>query len=247
MLNGLSGSAMNRCRLCFEEISRMIDILFSNGIMLYTDPNRFIYDVNRLQSTMNESLKAGNVRTIHNRLFTLMRDRAIQYQGIHQKTIVGRYNAGRNSILDFLTWATNYGTPGEAALENMIRHMDKIGFKNAAMFLYRKPVIYAGDDPIRLPETMQLRYVIRNGELFTIPGGGKECPVAEIYSRDELPVEKLGYFSFPLFCGKYLFGMLVCGVDGRLFEIGEFLTFQLSRTICMNWIEPALPPVLPVG
>ncbi len=45
------------------------------------------------------------------------------------------------------------------------------------------------------------------------------------------------YVSYPLFCGKYLFGMLVCGADGRLFEIGEFLTFQLSRAIYMNWVR----------
>ena len=31
--------------------------------------------------------------------------------------------------------------------------------------------------------------------------------------------------------------MLVCGADGRLFEIGEFLTFQLGRAIYMNWVD----------
>jgi hypothetical protein len=83
---------------------------------------------------------------------------------------------------------------------------------------------------------MQLRCVLRNGELFVIPPDRAECPVSELYLLDELPVEKLGYVSYPLFCGRYLFGMLVCGADGRLFEIGEFLTFQLSRAIYMNWV-----------
>ena len=31
--------------------------------------------------------------------------------------------------------------------------------------------------------------------------------------------------------------MLVCGADARLFEIGEFLTFHLSRAIYMNWVH----------
>ena len=60
--------------------------------------------------------------------------------------------------------------------------------------------------------------------------------MAEIYNRSELPVERRGYVSYPLFCGEYLFGMLVCGADGRVFEIGEFLTFQLSRAIHLNWM-----------
>jgi hypothetical protein len=105
------------------------------------------------------------------------------------------------------------------------------------MYLYREPIAYSEGDAIQLPKTIQLRCVIKNGELFTIPVDRNDCPVAEIYRRSELPVEKTGYVSYPLFCGKYLFGMLVCGAEGRLFEIGEFLTFQLSRAIYMNWIS----------
>ena len=223
----------------FGEISRMIGILFDNGVMLYSDPNRFVYDFGRLQSTMNEALKANHVSALNNRLFTLMKDKAIQFSGIMKRIDNGRYSNGRNRILDFMTWTTNYGKTGEAALEYMIGHMDKIGLRNAAMFLYREPITWAYDDDKALPETMQLRCILRNGELFTIASDRRQCPVSEIYSRAELPVERMGYVAYPLFCGKYLFGMLVCGADGKLFEIGEFLTFQLSRAIYMNWVGPS--------
>ena len=221
----------------FGEISRMIDILFDNGIMLYTDPSRFVYDFSRLQGMMDESLKASHVGTLNNRLFTKMKDKAIQFNGVQMRVDSGRYNVGRGRIQDFLIWTTNYGKPGEEALDHLIHQMDRIGLKNAAMYLYREPIAYSEGDEINLPKTIQLRCVIKNGELFTIPVDRNECPVAEIYSRSELPVEKTGYVSYPLFCGKYLFGMLVCGTDGRLFEIGEYLTFQLSRAIYMNWIS----------
>ena len=221
----------------FAGISRMIGILFANGIMLYTDPNRFVYDFGRLQGTMNESQRASHVSRMNNRLFALMKDKAIQLHGVRKRIVSGNYNTGRSRIQEFMTWTTNYGEPGEEALEHLIRQMDKIGLKNAAMYLYREPIACSDGDAIRLPETMQLRCVIRNGELFAIPADKKECPVAEIYSRAELPAERMGYVCYPLFCGKYLFGMLVCGADGRLFEIGEFLTFQLSRAIYMNWVS----------
>lgn len=221
----------------FAEISRLIGILFENGIMLYTDPNRFVHDFGRLQGTMNESLKASNVSAMNNRLFTLMKDKAIQFHGVRKRIDSGRYSTGRNRIQDFMTWTTNYGPPGDEALAYLIRQMDRIGLINAAMYLYREPIPYSDGDPILLPDTMRLRCVLRSGELFMPPADRMECPVAEIYSRDELPFEKLGYVSYPLFCGKYLFGMLVCGADARLIEIGEFLTFQLSRAIYMNWVR----------
>ena len=223
----------------FGEISRMIGILFENGIMLYTDSNRFVHDFGRLQGTMNEAVKASNVIAMNNRLFNQMKDKAIQFNGVRKRIVSGNYTAGRNRIQDFMTWTTNYGKPGDEAIEYLIRQMGRIGLNNAVMFLYRKPIPYSEGDDVRLPETMQLRCVLRNGELFTIPADKKECPVSEIYNRDELPAEKLGYVSYPLFCGKYLFGMIVCGADERIFEIGEFLTFQLSRAIYMNWIDPS--------
>ena len=234
MLRSMRNRVMNEEE--FAEISRMIEILFQNGIMLYTDPNRFVHDFSRLQGTMNESMRASYVTAMNNRLFTLMKDKAIQFHGVRKRIVSGSYSAGRNRIQEFLTWTTNYGRPGEEALEHMIRQMDRIGLVNAAMFLYREPVAYSDGDPLQLPETMQLRCVLRSGELFLIPADRMECPVGEIYNRDELPVERLGYFCYPLFCGKYLFGMIVCGADERLYEIGEFLTFQLGRAIHMNWV-----------
>ena len=221
----------------FNEIRRMIGILFENGVMLYTDPNRFVYDLDRLQGTMNESLRASHVSAMNNRLFSLMKDKAIQFHGVRKRIDSGRYSTGRSRIQDFMTWTTNYGTPGDAALDRLIGQMDKIGLRDAVMYLYREPIACSDGNAVQLPDTIQLRCVIRNGELFTIPADRAECPVAEIYSQPELPVERLGYVCYPLFCGQFIFGMLVCGADGGLFEIGEFLTFQLGRAIYMNWVD----------
>jgi len=219
----------------FAECCRLIEVLFGNGVMLYTDPNRFVNCISHLQGVMAETMKAGFVTIRANRLLSLMKDKAIQFHGIRKRTVSGGYNAGRNRILEFMTWTTNYGAPGEDALEYMIRQMDRIGLTNAAMFLYNKPFCYS--EGKRLPETVRLRCVLRNGELFVIPPERQEGPVSEIYRRSEMPAESRGYVSYPLFCGRYLFGMLVCGADERIFEIGEFLTFQLSRSIAMNWVE----------
>lgn len=222
----------------FAEISRLIDILFGNNIMIYTDPNRFVQSISGLQGSVNEMMPGGFVTTVCNRLFTQMKDRAILFHGVRKRTVSSGYIAGRTRILEFMTWTTNYTEPGEEALEYLIRQMDRIGLANAALYLYPEPVIVDSGGTDRLPDTLQLRCVLRDGELFEISEGRRSCPAAEIYDRSELPVSRQGYVCYPLFCGKYVFGMLVCAVDNRLFEIGEFLTFQLGRAICMNRVLP---------
>ena len=221
----------------YAEIRRLIEVLFRNGIMLYTDPNRFVRHISSLQNAMNETMKPGLVCTRINHLFSLIRDKAIQFHGVQRNSVIDDYNTGRNRILDFLTWTTNYGSPGEKALDYMIHRLDRIGLKNAALFLYREPVRYGEEEGQALPETVFLRCVLRNGELFVIPGDRQECPASEIYDRSELPPESLGYISYPLFCGEYLFGILVSAMDEKQLEIGEFLAFQLSRSISVNWLS----------
>ena len=223
----------------FRDTCRLVEVMFDNGIMLYTDPNRFVNSISALQTVMSESGKAGFVGERNRRLLSLMKDKAIQFHGIRKLTVSGGYTAGRNRILEFMTWTTNYGRPGEDALEYLIRQMDRIGLNNAAMFLYQEPFLYVDGKTTQLPETMRLRCVLRNGELFVIPPERQECPVADIYGRSELPEAKRGYVSYPLFCGRYLFGLLVCEADERIFEIGEFMTFQLGRAIYMNWVNTA--------
>jgi hypothetical protein len=65
---------------------------------------------------MNESLKASHVGTLNNRLFTQMKDKAIQFNGVQMRVDSGRYNVGRGRIQDFMTWTTNYSKRGHVPL-----------------------------------------------------------------------------------------------------------------------------------
>ena len=221
----------------YEETARLIEIFFRNGAMQYTEPDRFVHSISRLQSVMNESSLAGYTTKVNNRLLAMMKDEAICVQGIRVRMGNKRYREIGKKSLDFLIWTTNYLSPGDAALDAMIRRMDRIGVENAALFLYNRPV-FCREEHTPLPETIRLRCVLRNSELFEIPEERQECRMADLYHRSELPAGQQGFISYPLFYGKYLFGMLVCHADEKLLEIGESLTCQIGRSIYLNWVTP---------
>ncbi|MBO4338190.1 MAG: hypothetical protein J5842_08975 [Lachnospiraceae bacterium] len=219
----------------FNEISRMIDILFENGVMRYTDASRFVRSIARLQSNMNETHRSGYVVSRNNRLFSHMKDRAILSQAFRHTMETREYNFGRGRIFDFTIETVNYGTPDPGAMERLIGNFDKAGFDNAAMYLYDKPVLYDGTDPEPLPELMYLKCVVRDKTLYVIPEERQECPVDRIYTRSVIPRAQKGYISFPLFYGRYLFGVLVACVTRALIDNGEYVSSQVSRMIYLNW------------
>lgn len=218
----------------FAQIRRFIDIFFGNGAMRYTDPNKFINSIARLQNSMNETLRGVNANSYNNRLFSYMKDNAIQSQAFAKAMETKGYNNGRNKNFDFMIRTVNYGLPDEEGLENVIGNFDRIGFESAAMYLFDKPVEYLGAGKDQIPDTINLRCVLKEGSFFVIPKERRQGPVEDIYLRSELPAEIMGYSSYPLFYGKYLFGVLVCGINRMMMDTGEYLSSLLGRTIYMN-------------
>ncbi|MCR4656366.1 MAG: substrate-binding domain-containing protein [Lachnospiraceae bacterium] len=227
-----------RERYMSEEVSsgigRLIDIFFENGGMRYTDANRFVKSIRRFQDNMNETGRTGAVRVEINKLFSYMKDKAIQALSYRRSIEKNASALGRDRLLDFVIYMTNYGEPGEEAIDFMVNHFDKIGLSNAALYLYENPVEYKREGKDDLPGYAMLRCVIRNKTLYVIPEERQYCPMEEIYSRSELPEEGLGYITYPLFYGNTVYGFLLCNVSRNVIEIGEFVTLQLGRTIYMN-------------
>lgn len=220
----------------FEEIRKLIDILFENRIMMYTDSNRFVRSLTILQNSMNEIQKTIHIIPSNNRLFSYMKDKAIHSQALRRNIESRGYINGRNNIFEFLVSVTRYEEPGEEALNRLIENFDKLGFINSALYLYDEPYKCDFDSKITLPDKLNLKCVIKGGEFFSIPKERQSCSIENIFNRGELPHEKKGYISYPLFYGEYMFGVLVCGLTRELVETGEFITSQLGRAIYINWI-----------
>jgi DNA-binding LacI/PurR family transcriptional regulator len=232
ILSGMMSSVKNRYmdEKQYVSIKRMIDIFFDNGAMRYTDANKFVRSISRLQTSMNDSLREMHAGS-NNKLFSYMRNKAIQSQAYAKNMEMKNYNAGRNRNFDFMIRSVNYGTYGEDGLEKVIGNFDRMGFKNAALYLFDKPFEYMGGATDEIPEMINLRCVLKEGSLYVIPEERWKCPVKEIYDRTELPYEAAGYISFPLFYGRYLLGILVSEIHRSMMDTGEYLSFLIGRTI----------------
>ncbi len=240
ILSGMMTAVKNRYmdEKQFVRISRLIDIFFENGAMRYTDANKFLRSLSRLQGSMNETFRGMYAIGFNNRLFSYMKDKALMSLAFAKAMGEKGYQSGRNKNFEFMINTVNHGVSGEEGLENVIRHFAETAFHDAALYLFEKPVEYDPERPESIPSMINLRCVSKDGALFIVPKDRRECPVSEIYTRNEIPYEAKGYTSFPLFYGKLLFGILVGGINRSLMETGEYLSFLLGKTIYTNLMLP---------
>ena len=223
----------------YIQIKKLVDVFFENGAMKYTDANKYVSSITRLQNSMNETFRNVYSISYNNRLFLYMKDKAIQAQAFENAMNSQDQTAGRDRLTEFMINTVNFSNNSKDGIDDVIRNFEMIGFREAALYMFDKPVKYKGFDSI--PHDIDLRCVLKEGSLYVIPENRRTCTVDEIFLRSELPNEDKGFMSFPLFYGDYLFGVLVCCVNKSVMTGGEYLSFLLGRTIYMNLMPPVIP------
>ena len=234
MMAGLRNRYMDEKEIA--SISRLIDIFFANNAMRYTDANKFVRSLSGLQGSMNEIFKGIPTAAYNNRLIAYMKDKAIQSQALAMVMQNKSFSEGREKNFEFMINTINYGRPGDVGIENVIDNFDRFGFDNAALFLFDEPVECIAGQTDKMPDNIYLRCVVKEKNLYMISEDRRECRLSEIYSKTEIPYDRKGFISFPLFYGNYVFGMLVSHLSRALMDNGDYNSFILGRALYMNWI-----------
>ena len=217
-----------------QEIARLGDLFFENRAMEYTDANRFVYCIKRMQSAMNENTGSVYVNIRNNRLLSEMRDKAIISQFIERNMERRRYEGGRDGIFQFMVESAGFECGNMDDVECVVERLHYYKVRNAALYLFDEPLEYREGEELQFPETIRLRCVVRSGELYVIPKERQECPMSAMFSRQELIREGKGLTAYPLFCGRKVYGYYVCNMNRQLMDTGEYMALQLSRAIFMN-------------
>ena len=218
----------------FDKICVLIDKFFEKGAMYYTDAVKLIKSTEKIQHTMNMHQKSAAANIMINRLFLRMKDKAIlslSEQNIREHE---SFLSGREKLQQFLIDGTVYAGSGQDHLDNVIRRIDQLGIKNAALFMFEEPVMCDTKSHSMFPDHIMLRSVIKQGEMYILPKERQNGLVSEMFSRPELPSKCRGFVVLPVFYSDLIYGLFLCELTKDIYNRGEYLAVQLGRTIYLN-------------
>jgi len=221
----------------FNQIQKMIDKFFEKGAMEYTDAGKLIKSIERLQSVINIRQKSIAANIMLNRLFLRMKDRAICALSEQRSRENTAHLESIRSEQEFLMLEMkNTGSP-EKNIENMLRNIDKLGLKNAAVYLFDSSFRFNENNPSDFPKSIRLRCVLKSGEIYLLPEERQSCHISNIFSRNELSLKCNSYVTFTLFYGTTIYGVLLCELTEDIYERGDYIALQLSKTIYLNELQ----------
>ena len=215
----------------YSETAVLIEKFFEKGAMEYTDAAKLITSIDRVQFSMNNCQRSPASRIMTNRLFALMRDKAMcalaEKKSMERESILEK----RSMTQDFMiAGMTAKGTKSEKE-EQIFRNITKLGIRNAAVYMYDSPVQYSFHKVEGFPENIKLRCVVRSGEMYLIPKERQFCRINDIFVRDELSSRCKGYAPFIIFYDDKIYGIILCELTSDIYDRGEYIALQLGRTI----------------
>lgn len=217
----------------FDELGRMIDVLFESGIMKYTDITKLTSSINKLQNTMNFNQQSLAANVMNNRLFLRMKDRAIRSMAESMITAERRYYDNKTNMQRFIVESMDFGNDFDKATDRIIRNFDKLGIRNAAFYMFTKPIVTNGHE-LDIPNYINLCCVVKEGELYVLPKDRRLSSITRLFLREELTVNRSGLAAFPVFCRNIAYGFLICELDEGLSEKGELIATRLGMALCIN-------------
>ena len=225
----------------FGELCRMVDIFFDKGAMEYTDAEKLIGSVERLQVSMNTAQRLSSTNIIFlNRLFLRMKDNAICAISAQKVRQSRSCFSSREKVQEFLIEGTAYTDSAEENLSHIIKNLGRLGINNAAFYLYEKPFEYCGGSFVSYPETIDLRCAIKSGELYSLSKGRHRCVLKELFRREDMLSRYNGYAIFPVFYRELIYGLLICELTEEICSRGEYFSVLLGRAIHINETDSKL-------
>ena len=227
-------TAMNRRYMSlekFDELCSLVDIFFENGAVRYTDAEKLIQSINKIQAGMNEMHRSANMNLMVNRLFLRMKDKALLSFASELSQNGNSRNNDLNNLCKFTTDCMAFDETKQTDIEKIITNIPKLGIRNAAFYMFEEPVVCKPDSPIAFPDKILMKCVVRSGKTRLIPKQRQQCAMSDMFSRYELPKSSAGMVVFPVFNGSRIYGFLLCGCEGDIYDKGEYISIQLGKEL----------------
>jgi len=216
----------------YNEAKELIDIFFENGALRFSDAGKLLRSIDRLQNSVNNSLKSGSSgnNAYIDHLFTHMRDAAIMSLAEDNIRFNDHIVETRQTLSDYMVDITNFFDDDTSdSFSNMIMHFDKLGLPNAALFLFDEPAIFSEEKEDLFPDNIYLHCLTKEGELYVLPKERQSGRTSDMFRRSELPPKCRECAAFPIFYRKKIYGFLVSELTKDIATTGEFIANQLGR------------------
>lgn len=133
----------------------------------------------------------------------------------------------------FVNDLTQFDKGSDQSYANLISGLEFTGIRNAAVYLFDQPILHLNGEPFLPPNTVQLKAVLKDGTLHSVPLPDQKTRIQDIFRYPGIRTDRFSMTLLPLFSNEFLYGLVLCDLTENLFSNAEFLVNQMSSAAKM--------------
>jgi hypothetical protein len=217
----------------YEDVERMVDVFFANGAMEYTDAEKLIDCMSRLQYAINALKGSPAVISMINNLFIRMRDACIREIC---KTNTAQRNSSFSNIKrmrEHLVIGMDYAGDKEKVLLTYIKNLGLEGIENGSLFMFDEPVVREEYEVVTYPDEILLKCIIKDGDVYLTPADRQRKKTKDILKQSFAQSRLESIAVFPVFYERTTYGLLFCELNDKAYNMGGFIASNIGINLRM--------------
>lgn len=217
----------------YQHVLQLTDQFLKFTTFRYADVNNLTTVLDDLCLYLVHSVETERQKYEIKELFSLMYRKIIHAMNSLFGTVQAEKEEESYMFKLFVNDLTQFEKGNDQSYANILSGLDFTGIQNAALYLFREPILHLNGESFVCPDTVYLKTVLKNGSVRSIPLPHQEMRVQDIFRYPGIPRDQFSMVLLPLFSNEFLYGLVLCDLTENLFSNGEFLLNQMSSAAKM--------------
>lgn len=217
-----------------EQLSVIIDDLFRSHCVKYLDWEIFVNMVGGFYKRILNAVDDSKLKDIINSEYVSYIEKLMK---VSQTIDESMGNINMSSVYNmeaFFRETVQFARNTELNYARFLENLDFMYIKNAYLYLYEKEIGYYIGEVFEVPKYLYLKAYLKDGKTASVPKGKQKIKRNNIFNNDFIDWSEINrYTLIPINSENFLYGILVCDIQPKSFDLTNIFACQLGAAVRM--------------
>lgn len=217
-----------------EQLSGIIDDLFRSHCMKYLDWEIFVNMVGACYKRDLNTVTDSKLKDVINREYILYIEKLMKGSQTLDESMGNINMSSVYNMEAFFKETVQFTRNADLNYARFLENLDFMYIKNAYLFLYEKEIGYFQDEVFEVPKYLYLKAYLKDGQVASVPKAKQKMKKDKIFHNDFVDWSQVNrYTLIPIISERFLYGILVCDIQPKSFDLTNIFACQLGAAVKM--------------
>lgn len=215
-----------------EQLSLIIDDLFTSHCMKYLDWEMFVNMVEGWYKHILGLVSDSELRERINYSYVAYIEKLMKFSQAIDESMGNINMSSVYNMEAFFRETVQFTRNTESNYARFLEYLDFMYIKRAYLYLYEKEIGYFQSEVFEVPKYLYLKAYLKDGKTSSVPKTKQKIKRNNIFDNEYVDWTDVNrYTLIPINSDNYLYGVLVCDIQPKGFDLTNIFAYQLGSAV----------------